>query len=126
MSKKTTRKKAWQFGHLGESIAAWTLRLKGYSILATRFKTPVGEVDLVARKGQLLVFVEVKTRRRQGMKEQLISSKQQRRIGRAASAFVQKHPETSGFAMRFDFILVRPWRMPLHIQNAWRPGNERF
>jgi len=122
MNKTAIRQKAWRFGHRGEIVAAWVLRLKGYSILESRFKSPVGEIDLIARKRNLLVFAEVKTRKRKDMEEQPLSPKQQRRIGRAALAYMQRHPETHGFEMRFDFLLVRPWCAPLHIKDAWRPG----
>jgi len=122
MSDRTTRRRAFRFGHLGETIAAWTLRLKGYRILARRFKTPVGEIDLVASRGRLLIFVEVKSRHGQGDGAQPISPKQQQRITRAALAFVQQNQIFAHHDMRFDLMLVRPWAIPLHIKDAWRGG----
>jgi putative endonuclease len=119
-ARRQARQKAWRFGQLGETIACWMLRLKGYRILATRFKVPVGEVDIIAKRGDLLVFVEVKSRRARGPVEQPVSPKQQKRITRAARAYVQHNQALAGHDMRFDLILVRRWALPLHIMGAWR------
>ena len=120
MTDRTARRQAFRFGHLGETVAAWALRLKGYRILASRFKTPVGEIDLVACRGGTLVFVEVKSRRMQGVGEQPVSPKQQRRISRAALAFIQQNQTLASHDIRFDLMLVRPWALPQQIRGAWR------
>ncbi len=117
---KSRRQRAWRFGHLGETMAAWTLRLKGYRILASRFKTPVGEIDLICRRGKLVVFVEVKARRQQVTDDPPVSKKQQRRILHAAEAFIQRNPALADHDMRFDLMLVRPWAWPVQIRDAWR------
>jgi len=120
MNSQVARRQAFRFGHLGETVAAWALRLKGYRILASRFKTPVGEIDLVACRGSVLVFVEVKSRRGQGVSDQPISPKQQQRIARAALAFVQQNQAFASHDMRFDLVLVRSWALPRQIEGAWR------
>jgi len=123
MNALATRRRAFWFGQRGEMIAAWALRLKGYRIVASRFKTPVGEIDLVARRHNLLVFVEVKSRRGRGGMDRPISHRQQQRIIRAASAFVQQNPAFAKHDMRFDLMIIRPWRFPRHIRGAWRQGS---
>ena len=117
---KSRRQRAWRFGHVGETMAAWALRLKGYRVLATRFKTPVGEIDLICRRGKRLVFVEVKARRRQESDDLPVTRKQQRRIAHAALAFVQRNPALADHYMRFDLVLVRPWAWPTQIEDVWR------
>jgi len=126
MNDRLARRRAFRFGHLGETLAAWTLRLKGYRILASRFKTPVGEIDLVARRGNVLVFVEVKSRRAAGVGDQPVSSKQQQRITRAALAFVQQNQTFADHDMRFDLVLVHPWALPRQIRGAWRAESHQL
>ena len=107
-------------GHLAESIAAWFLRLKGFRILARRFATPVGEIDLVASRGELLVFVEVKRRAELAAASEAVLPRQQQRIARAAELFLQRRPSARAPNCRFDVIAVAPWRWPLHVTDAWR------
>ena len=126
MTDQSARRRAFRFGRLGETMAAWALRLKGYRILASRFKTPVGEIDLVACRSSVLVFVEVKSRRGQGVGEQPVSPKQQRRITRAAQAFVQQNQTFADYDMRFDLVLVRPWALPRQIRGAWRMESQQL
>ena len=102
------------------AVAAWLLRLRGYRILARRYATPLGEIDLVARRGDLLVFVEVK--RRLATDDALASllPPQQARIARAAAAYLQRRPRLAGCAVRFDLVAIAPWRLPRHVQDIWR------
>ena len=117
--------KAYRRGWRGESIAALLLRLKGYRILARRHKTPVGEIDLVARRGRVLAFVEVKVRADSGSGhgavEEAITPRQRARIERAAAAFLSRHPGLAGLDARFDAVLVGRSLWPRHIADAWRP-----
>ena len=83
----TSRRGRERAGRLAESAAAWLLRLKGYRILARRYATPVGEIDLVARKGELVLFVEVKRRTHAATALEALLPRQQRRIARAAALF---------------------------------------
>ena len=107
-------------GRLAETAAAWLLRLRGFRILARRYVTPVGEIDLVARRGELLVFVEVKRRLRADDALSALLPAQQTRIARAAGAFLQRQPRLAGCALRFDLIAVTPWRLPRHLPDVWR------
>lgn len=115
------RQAAERRGRGAERLAAALLRLKGYRILAQGFRMGVGEIDLVARRGGILAFVEVK--RRGGMTEAVesISARQRRRIARAAEAFIVAHPQLAQMSQRFDVVLVAPRRLPRHILDAWRP-----
>ena len=83
------RRRAWRFGRRAESLAAWWLRLKGYRILAREFRVPVGEIDLIARRGTILAFVEVKARKTAEAAPDALQPRQQRRIARAAGAFLR-------------------------------------
>lgn len=116
-----SRRAAEARGRRAETLAAWLLRLKGYSILARRFKSPMGEVDLIARRGRVLAFVEVKVLA--GARAQLepVSLRQQDRIVRAASAFRAARPALARFDIRYDLIVSRPGRPPRHVRDAWRP-----
>ncbi|MBC8157866.1 MAG: YraN family protein [Rhodospirillales bacterium] len=115
------RRAAWRFGLFAEHLAAALLRLKGYRILATRFKTTVGEIDIVARRADLIAFVEVKARADLAAAADALGPRQRQRIERAALAFMARHPHMAGQFMRFDVILVTAWKLPRHIIDAWRP-----
>jgi putative endonuclease len=107
-------------GRLAEGVAAWLLRLKGYRILARRYATPLGEIDLVARRGDLVLFVEVKRRAHAGIALEALLPRQQRRIARAAALFLQQRPRHAACAVRFDLVAVSPWRLPCHVTDVWR------
>ena len=114
-----TRQKAHRLGHSAEWRAVWRLRLAGYSILARRYKTKLGEIDIVARRGGILAFVEVKAR---GELEAAVNSLGGRQFGRVASAaslFVARHPHFADHSVRFDAMLVSGlW--PRHLPDVWR------
>lgn len=113
------RRRAEQSGHNAEWAASLLLRLKGFRILARRWKGPAGEIDLVARRGRLLVFVEV--RRRPTIEEAAFSigPDKRRRLERAAGAFLVARPALADLDMRFDAILVAPGRLPVHLADAF-------
>lgn len=115
------KSRAWTFGRLAESLCAWHLRLRGYRILARRFRTPVGEIDIVARRGGILAVVEVKARADAALALESLRPRQRARIMRAAEAFIAARPALAGMDVRFDVMVVVPWRPPDHIQDAWRP-----
>ncbi|MBT3765301.1 MAG: YraN family protein [Rhodospirillaceae bacterium] len=117
-----TKRQAWQRGRFAETICAWVLRLKGYRILARGFRVPVGEIDIIARRGRLLVFVEVKARRSQTEAAESLSFRQRERITRAAQAYIAKFPGLSDMDMRFDAMLIVPGSWPRHLTDAWREG----
>lgn len=112
------RHEAW--GRLAETAAAWSLRLRGYHVVARRFRTPLGEIDLIARRGGLLAFVEVKARADLDQALVALGPRQRERTARAAQLFLANHPAYQNYVLRFDVIAVRPWRLPHHLVDAWR------
>lgn len=116
-----SRAEAEKRGRKGEAIAAWWLRLTGWRILAQRVKLGVGEVDLVARRGRTVAFIEVKWRRDAAMLAESIDAYRLRRVARAAEAIAAKYVKV-GDIMQIDVILIAPGRWPRRIANAWQPG----
>jgi putative endonuclease len=116
-----TRVKAYRRGRVSERVAALLLRCKGFRILARGYRTPVGEIDIVARRGRLVVFVEVKARESLASAAEGLRPAQRRRIARAAEAFLGEHTDLSALDTRFDVILLAPSRFPRHLRDAWRP-----
>ncbi len=112
------RRRAESWGRRAETLAAWWLRLKGYRILARRVRTPVGEVDLIARRGRTLIFVEVKARFDVASAAASITYVNQRRISRAANALLARYGRGCE-AIRIDAVLITPWRTPRHVVGAW-------
>jgi putative endonuclease len=110
---------AFKVGLSAESRAAAYLIAKGYRIVARRFRSPVGEIDIVARRRGLLVFVEVKARNTLDGAAESLLPRQQRRIAEAAGAWLAAHPEDNESPMRFDVVLVAPGRIPKHIAGAF-------
>ncbi len=114
------RQAAYRRGHKGEALAAWRLRLAGYRILARRYRTKMGEVDLVARRGGTVAFVEVKHRSDLAAGLEAVTPRAQLRIRRAAELFVRRNPALADLVLRFDVIVITPWAWPRHIIDAWR------
>lgn len=112
------RRRAEISGRRGERFAALWLQLKGWSILARRARTPVGEVDLVARRGRILAFVEVKARARQGDAELALDHYRLRRVAAAAEALAPRFVRP-GDDIRIDAMFLLPWRLPRHLENVW-------
>ncbi len=114
------KKKAYLKGQWSEKIATFFLRLKGYKILENRFKTPVGEIDLLVQKNKTLIAVEVKQRKTLEEAAWALTSFQQKRIERALLYYVRslKTP----LDLRFDVVLISPWKYPYHIEGAWIPN----
>lgn len=117
----TKRRRAYGLGRRAERLAAWWLRLKGYRILTQDFRSPVGEIDLIARRGRVLAFIEVKARPSHAEAGAAIGKGQRARIQRATATFLQQRPEFSTLDLRFDALLIAPGRWPRHIMDAWRP-----
>ena len=112
------RQQAEQRGREGEARAAAWLRLKGWSILDTRVKTPVGEIDIVARRGRMIAFIEVKWRRKVADLDLAIDEYRLRRVATAAERLAQ-HYLKPGDDMRIDVMLLAPGRWPHHLANVW-------
>src|SRR3954451_6820694 len=99
-------------GRRGEAWAALFLQAQGYRIVARRVKTPVGEIDLVARRGATTVFVEVKARSFSHQEADALMAVNRRRIVRAAEAWLTRHPALAGTPLRFDVIFLAPFAWP--------------
>ena len=110
------RQKAERGGRRAERLAAWWLRLKGWRILAMRARTPVGEVDLVARRGRVLAFIEVKARASEAEAELALDEYRLRRVVRAAEALVPRYSRDCD-TVRVDAVFIIPWRLPRHLMN---------
>ena len=113
----TTRAGREASGRRGEGIAAWYLRLKGWRIIARRARTPRGEVDLVARRGRVLAFVEVKWRARGSDLDQAVDPWRLRRVAAAAEVLAGRLARP-GDDVRIDVVLLAPGRFPRHMANA--------
>jgi putative endonuclease len=110
---------AFRLGLSAESRAAMLLIAKGYRIAARRWKTPFGEVDIVARRGRALVFVEVKARDGADAAAEAVTERTRRRIIAAAELWLAHRPDDARRDIRFDVMLVTPGRIPRHIANAF-------
>ena len=106
-------------GRRAEWLAAFALMLKGYRIEKLRYRTPVGEIDIVARKGDLLAFVEVKARRDLAAGVDAVSYQAQRRIAAAGELYISQQPDSARLSWRHDIIVVSPRKWPAHLQDAF-------
>jgi putative endonuclease len=113
------RQRAERGGRRAETLAAWWLRLKGWRILATRARTPVGEIDLVARRGRTLAFIEVKARASDDQALLALDDYRLRRVARAAEALAARYARADD-TIRIDAIFMVPNRWPRHVENIWR------
>jgi len=112
------RQRAERGGRRAERLAAWWLRLKGWRILAVRARTPVGEVDLVARRGRTLAFIEVKARATAADAALALDDYRLRRVARAAEALIPRYMR-EGDTIRIDAMFIVPRRFPRHMTNVW-------
>lgn len=114
------RSEAYRAGRGAETLAALTLRLKGYRIVARGYRSRVGEIDIVAERRGIVVFVEVKARATPTEAADALGNRQRRRIARAAEAFLAGR-RGDFVGARFDVVLIVPGRLPRHLIDAWRP-----
>jgi len=123
------KQKAYFWGQGAEWLAMVHLTLKGYRILARRFKCKSGEIDLIARKGSVICFIEVKARKRKQDALEALSFHQRQRIIKAAEWYLAKNfPKNfrgknaafQDISCRFDLMAVEPWRVPTHVRDAWQ------
>ncbi|MBN9241711.1 MAG: YraN family protein [Mesorhizobium sp.] len=114
------RRKSYRRGHRGEWLAAAALMAKGYRILARRYRTKLGEIDLIARRGDLVLIVEVKARPTLIEAMQAIVSESEHRIERAADLWLARQPDYGRLSVRFDMMAVLPWRWPVHVENIFQ------
>jgi putative endonuclease len=115
-----TRRKREAAGRRAETAAALWLQLKGYRILDRRARMPACEIDLVARKGGMLVFVEVKARRTQDMALESVTPQLRKRLEQAANQWVSRRRGLQQHLWRFDIVMLAPGKLPRHMRDAWR------
>lgn len=120
----TVRRRGFErTGRRAEAFAALWLQMKGYSILDRRARTPAGEIDLVARKGRILAFVEVKVRADRDRAQIAVTPQLRRRIEQAARMWCARRSALNELNWRFDIVAIAPGRAPLHLRDAWRAEN---
>ena len=113
------RRKAQRWGHASEWLAAFSLLIKGYRIIAMRYKTKLGEVDLIARRGDLVAMVEVKARKDVSSAVDAVTHTSQHRIRSAGDLWLSSQSDAARLSIRYDIVAVRPWRWPVHLPDAF-------
>jgi putative endonuclease len=117
---RSDRRRAERLGRLAELACRLVLWLKGYRILASRLRLPVGEIDIIAAKRGVLAVVEVKARPTLPQALAALPQTSWRRRHAAVSYFVARRPHLAHHAIRFDLMVVLPRRLPRHIKDVWR------
>jgi putative endonuclease len=117
--KKKTEQTGHNKGMLAETVAALFLRMKGWRIMERRYRTHVGEIDIVAKRYGVVAFIEVKFRRKTEDAAEAIDRINQSRVRRAAELYLMKHTEYTTFETRFDVVIMAPNTLPEHIENAF-------
>ena len=111
---------AYRRGHRSEWLAAAALMLKGYRIVARRYRTKLGEIDLIARRGDLVAIVEVKARPTLEAAMDAVGASAERRIEAAADLWLARQKDFSRLSLRFDLVAVLPRRWPVHVPGAFQ------
>ena len=117
------RFRAYRRGHRSEWLAALSLMVKGYRIVARRYRTKLGEIDLIARRGDLVLIIEVKARRTLIEAMEALSRTSERRIEAAADLWLARQPDHCRLSVRFDMVAVLPRRWPVHVENVFQGRN---
>ncbi|WP_273789729.1 YraN family protein [Bartonella sp. ML70XJBT] len=112
---KKQRQRSFYRGVRAEKLAAWWLRFKGFHIAEMRFKTKCGEIDLIARRGNLVLIVEVKARSTLAEAMEAVSRMNEKRIEAAADIWLARQKDYALLSVRFDLIAILPWHLPQHI-----------
>ena len=115
---KRRRQKAQRKGKFAEYLAAIFLVCKGYKILQVRYKSHLGEIDIIAKSGRTIIFIEVKSRRDLRSALDAVTDDTQRRIISASDIWVSRR-SLEGYSFRYDIVAICPWRLPYHITNAF-------
>lgn len=113
------RFKAYRRGRRSEWLAALALIVKGYRIVARRYRTKLGEIDLIARRGDLVAIVEVKARPTLAAAMEAVAHQSEWRIEGAADMWLSRQPDFSRLSVRFDLVAVLPRRWPVHVENIF-------
>lgn len=116
---RAARQNAYRRGHRSEWLAAAAIMMKGFRIVARRFKTRSGEIDLIARRGDLVLIIEVKARPTLIAAMEAISRASERRIEAAANQWLTRQKDYARLSVRFDLVAVLPWRWPVHVENVF-------
>jgi putative endonuclease len=114
------RHRAYRRGHRSEWLAAIALMFKGYRIVARRYRTKLGEIDLIARRGDLILVVEVKARPTLMEAMEALSRTSERRIEAAVDIWLARQPDHGRLSIRFDMVAVLPRRWPVHVPDAFQ------
>lgn len=104
-------------GYWGEFLATSILRIKGYRILAHRYKTFCGEIDIIAKRKDKIAFIEVKARKNEEKCFTAITQKQMHRVQNASQIFLKRNPQFQSCFFSYDVILIADWSFPIHIEN---------
>ena len=113
------RRRAHRAGHLAEWIAAALLAAKGYRVVARRYSAHGGEIDLIARRGRTIAFIEVKRRATHDQALDAIGAVKVERFGRAVDAWLMRNPWATDHVLRCDAVLIAPRSFPRHVENAF-------
>jgi putative endonuclease len=113
------RKKALRRGHVSEYFAAFALMLRGYRIVAMRYRVKSGEIDIIARKGDVISFVEVKARATTEASVFAVDGSTQNRIRNASTFWLSTRKDAGSLSYSYDIVAVRPWRWPIHLKDAF-------
>jgi putative endonuclease len=116
------RQAAEKRGRKGERLAALYLQARGDRIPERRLRSPMGEIDLIAKRGSLVAFVEVKFRTEVQIAAGAVTPASWQRIAQAADDWMSRHPALSDCGWRYDLVALAPRKLPQHVQDAWRPG----
>ena len=121
--RRRKRLRAYRKGFTSEWLAAAALLIKGYRIVAWRYRTKLGEIDLIARRGDLVLIVEVKARASLAAAMDAVAFQSAQRIEGAADMWLSRQPDYARLSVRFDLVAVLPWRWPVHVENVFHGGS---
>jgi len=116
---KQSRQKALKWGHLAEWIAIFYLFAKGYRVLARRYLARDGEIDIIAMRKDLVAFVEVKARKDLESGIDAINAGKINRFASAVDHWLMRNPWAADYVLRCDAVIIRPYRLPYHIEDAF-------
>lgn len=116
---RVTRRFSLRWGVIAEYMAALYLILKAYSVLAMRYRIKEGEVDLIIRRGRVIAFVEVKARIDFATGLEAIDGMKLKKFRKAVDHWLMRNPWAEAYTLRGDAVVIRPWRIPVHIEDAF-------
>lgn len=122
MAAEQKKIRAYRRGNRGEWLAALALMTKGYRIVTRNYRSKLGEIDIIARRGNLIAIVEVKARPTLAEAMDAIGRQSAHRIEGAADMWLSKQHDFSRLSVRFDLVAVLPWRWPIHVENIFQGG----